>query len=50
MKTKTAVLALVLYFAGSVVCLAGDANLGTWKLNEAESIFIRSAPEPHSGL
>ena len=44
MKTKTAVLALVLYFAGSVVCLAGDANLGTWKLNEAKSIFSPGAP------
>ena len=37
MRAKTAVLVLVLCIAGSVVCLAKDANLGTWKLNEASS-------------
>ena len=36
MKTKTAVL-VILCFAGSVLSLAKDANLGTWKLNEAQS-------------
>ena len=36
MKTRTAVLVSVLGFAGSV-CAAKDANLGTWKLNEANS-------------
>ena len=45
MKTKTAVLVLVLCFAGSVVCLASDANLGTWKLKEAKSIFSPGAPK-----
>jgi hypothetical protein len=45
MKTKTAVFVLVLCFAGSVVCLASDANLGTWKLNEAKSILSPGVPK-----
>jgi hypothetical protein len=48
MKTKTAVLVLSLWFAGSIVCLAGDANLGAWKLNEAKSIFSPGAPRNHT--
>ena len=48
MKTKTAVLVLVLCFAGSVVCLASDANLGTWKLNETKSKFSSGAPKNHT--
>jgi len=45
MKTKTAVFASVLCFAGSIVCLASDANLGTWKLNEARSRLSPGAPK-----
>jgi hypothetical protein len=45
MKTKNTVLVLVLGFAGSVVCLAKDANLGTWKLNEANSRSSPGAPK-----
>jgi len=48
MKTKTTVLVLVLCFAGSVVCLAKDANLGTWKLNEAKSSMSPGAPKNHT--
>ena len=48
MKTKTAVLVLVLCFAGPVVCLAKDANLGTWKLNEAKSRLSPGAPKNHT--
>ena len=44
MKTQTAVLALVLCFVGSVVCFAKDPNLGTWKLNEANSRWSPGAP------
>jgi len=44
MKTQTTVLALVLCFVGSVVCFARDPNLGTWKLNEANSRWSPGAP------
>ena len=39
---------MVLCFAGSVVCLASDANLGTWKLNEAKSKLSPGAPKNHT--
>ena len=45
MKTKIAVLILVLCFAGSVVCVAGDVNLATWKLNEAQFRLSPGAPK-----
>jgi len=48
MKTKNTVLVLVLGFAGSVVCFASDANLGTWKLNEAKSRLSPGAPKNHT--
>ena len=48
MKTKIAVLVLVLCFGGSVACLAKDANLGTWKLNEAKSRLSPGAPKNHT--
>ena len=37
MKTKTMVLTLALCFVAAAVCLAGQAQPGTWKLNEAKS-------------
>jgi hypothetical protein len=36
MKTKT-LFTLALFLVGAATCLAADANLGTWKLNEAKS-------------
>jgi len=39
MKTRTILGSLVAFFAGLALCLAADANLGTWKLNEAKSKF-----------
>jgi hypothetical protein len=48
MKTKTAVLALVLCFAGSDVCPAKDANLGAWKVNEATSRWSPGATTNHT--
>ena len=39
MKVKVIVLTLAVFFAGVVVCLADDPNMGTWKLNEAKSRF-----------
>ncbi len=37
MKPKTILMTLVVLFAGAAACLAADANMGTWKLNEAKS-------------
>jgi hypothetical protein len=37
MKTKTAVLTLAFSFLAGAVCFAADAQMGTWKLNEAKS-------------
>jgi len=45
MKTRTIAVALVLCFVGGVFCLAEDANLGSWKLNEAKSKFSEGAPK-----
>jgi hypothetical protein len=45
MKIRTLVMTLVLCFAGAVVCFAADAQMGTWKLNEAKSKFSPGAPK-----
>lgn len=37
MKARTIVLTLVACFVGLAVCFAQDAQMGTWKLNEAKS-------------
>src|SRR6266508_1594206 len=37
MKPKTVLMTLLVLFAGAAACLAADANMGTWKLNEAKS-------------
>ena len=39
MKTRTILASLVAFFAGVILCFAADANMGTWKLNEAKSKF-----------
>jgi len=39
MKARTIVIALVLCLVGAAVCFAQDAQMGTWKLNEAKSKF-----------
>jgi hypothetical protein len=39
MKARTIVIALALCFLGAGVCLAQDAWMGTWKLNESKSKF-----------
>ncbi len=43
MKARLVAFALVLCFAGAVVCLAADWNIGTWKLNEDKSKFSEGA-------
>jgi hypothetical protein len=47
MKVKVRMIAvcLVLCFAGAVFCLAQDAALGSWKLDEAKSKFSPGAPK-----
>ena len=39
MKAKTILVTLAVLFIGAAVCFAADANMGTWKLNEAKSKF-----------
>ena len=48
MKIKAPILVLVLLFAGVTVASAQDANLGTWKLNEAKSRFGKGATKNHT--
>lgn len=45
MKTRTIVLTLALCFVGVAVCFAADANMGTWKLNEAKSKLSPGTPK-----
>jgi hypothetical protein len=45
MKTRTIALSLVLCFVGAAACFADDANMGTWKLNEAKSKLDPGAPK-----
>ena len=45
MKTKTLAVTLALCFAAGTVCFAGDAWMGTWKLNEAKSKFTPGTPK-----
>src|SRR5438874_3248502 len=45
MKARTMVVTLALCFVGVAVCLAEDANMGTWKLNEAKSKIAPGAPK-----
>jgi hypothetical protein len=37
MKTRTMIFALAFFVAASIASFAADANVGTWKLNEAKS-------------
>jgi hypothetical protein len=39
MKTRTIALTVALCFVAGAICLASDANMGTWKLNDAKSTF-----------
>jgi hypothetical protein len=45
MKARAIVLTLMLCFVGVAVCFADDANIGTWKLNEAKSKLGPGAPK-----
>jgi hypothetical protein len=43
MKTRTILLTLALCLVGISMAVADDANMGTWKLNEAKSKFPAGA-------
>jgi hypothetical protein len=45
MKARAIAVAALLCLAGAAVCLADDANMGTWKLNEAKSKISPGAPK-----
>jgi hypothetical protein len=45
MKAKTSVLTLALCFVAGAVCFASDAQMGTWKLNEAKSKIAAGMPK-----
>ena len=48
MKAKRMVLSLVVCFFAATVCFASDAQMGTWKLNEAKSRIPQGAPKNHT--
>jgi hypothetical protein len=48
MRVRVIVPTLALLFAGVVVCLADNPNMGTWKLNEAKSKFSPGSAKNHT--
>jgi hypothetical protein len=48
MKLKAIVLTLVVLLAGVAVSYAADAQMGTWKLNEAKSKIPAGMPKNHT--
>jgi hypothetical protein len=49
MKARTAILTMALCFVAAAVCFAAnEAQMGTWKLNEAKSKFAPGAPKNHT--
>ncbi|MGH9714797.1 MAG: hypothetical protein ACRD5M_16005 [Candidatus Acidiferrales bacterium] len=48
MKLKAIVLVLVVLLAGVAVSYAADAEMGTWKLNEAKSKIAPGMPKNHT--
>ena len=45
MKAKTVLLTLAICLISLPLCLASDANVGTWKLNEGKSKIPAGAPK-----
>src|SRR5450755_5165574 len=45
MKARTIIFTLALCFAAVAFGYASDANMGTWKLNEAKSKIVPGAPK-----
>jgi len=45
MKIQLCVLALAVFLGSAVVCSAQNAQMGTWKLNEAKSKLAKGGPK-----
>jgi hypothetical protein len=45
MNARAIVLTMVLGFFGASTCFAAEANIGSWKLNEAKSTLTAGAPK-----
>jgi hypothetical protein len=45
MRSRTILAALAVFFAGITLAFAADANMGTWKLNEAKSKIAAGSPK-----
>ncbi len=45
MRARNLILTLALCFVGAGVCFADNANIGTWKLNEAKSKIPAGIPK-----
>jgi hypothetical protein len=48
MKTRMIVLTLALCLVAAAGCFAGNAEMGTWKLNEAKSKLDPAGPKNHT--
>jgi hypothetical protein len=48
MKARTILASLAVFLAGVAVGIAADANMGTWKLNEAKSQLGAGATKNHT--
>jgi hypothetical protein len=48
MKIRTAVPVVALWLVAVAVCFGSDAQMGTWKLNEAKSKFTPGAAKNHT--
>src|SRR5262245_8555325 len=48
MRKRTILITLLLCCFAGVVCLASDANMGTWKLNETKSKLAPGATKNHT--
>jgi hypothetical protein len=46
MKARLIAVSLMLCFVGAIACLAEDAAMGSWKLNEDKSKFSAGATKP----
>jgi hypothetical protein len=48
MKTKSFLMTIGLCLFAAVACFASDAQMGTWKLNDAKSKMAAGAPKNHT--
>jgi hypothetical protein len=48
MKTRTLAMTLVVGLVGTALAFAANANMGTWKLNEAKSKIADGMPKNHT--